>query len=96
MQQTTKYFVFYVTILGIISYFILHGIYGDRGLISYFQIKHQTEHSISELKYLHAKRLKIEKKVNLLSSDHLDSDLLDEQARSKFDLGKKTEKIFGD
>lgn len=85
---------FYIIIFFLTAYFLLHGLYGDRGLFSYFEVKQKMEASIQELQIVHAERIKLEKKVNLLSPESLDADILEEEAKKNFDLGKRKEKIL--
>ena len=54
---------------------------GEHGLFSLFQVEAQESQLKSELADLQAERATISNKTRRLSTDHLDADLLDEQAR---------------
>ena len=76
-------------------YAILNLLDGERGLISYIEKKQMITQLIDKKKSLETELYLIEKKNNLLT-DSIDLDYLETLYRSKFMVGKKSEKIFLD
>ncbi len=84
--------LFNYSLLPIITYFIFHSIYGDRGIISYFSVSGQLEKSYETLESLRVTRMEIEHRLNLLKSG--DRDIIDEEARRTLGFATPEEKIF--
>lgn len=76
---------------GIIFYFCYHMISGGRGILAYFKLNSQMLALESELETTRAERLTIEHKSNLLKSNSLDLDLLEEQAKRVLGYAKPKE-----
>ena len=66
---------------------------GERGLISYFE-KQRIIKSLSEKEKKLSKELKLIEKKNKLLTENIDLDYLEILYRTKFMLGKKSEKIY--
>ena len=66
---------------------------GERGLISYYE-KQKIIESLSEKEKKLSKELKLIEKKNRLLTENIDLDYLEILYRSKFMLGKKSEKIY--
>lgn len=66
----------------VIGYFTFHLVQGERGIISMWRLQSQLAYSESQLAALREDRKDLEKHVQLLRPDHIDQDMLDEQARS--------------
>ena len=66
----------------LIAYFAYHAVQGDRGLLAWWQLRHQIEAADTELTDLRAKRESLEHKIALLSPESLDLDMLDERTRA--------------
>ncbi len=67
-------------------YFTYHLVEGDRGVIAWTKLVQQIRDSKAEAQRIHEERLEAEHRVSLLQPDHLDPDLLDEQARARANL----------
>lgn len=80
----------------VVSYFCYHMLNGSRGIITYFKLNSQISSLQSELDIVRAERLTIEHKANLLKSDSLDLDLLEEQAKAVLGFARPEEKLFID
>ncbi len=76
------------------SYFIFHAISGKRGILALQEMKKELETSQAQLEEKRGKRLQIEHKTNLMRSESLDVDLLEEQVKKNLGLSKKQERIF--
>jgi len=78
----------------VLSYFVFHSIYGNRGILSYFTLKAELENSYHKLDTLRNERLEIENRTKLLRPDSLDIDMLDERVRNMLGLTEEKEKVF--
>ena len=74
-------------------YVVLNLFDGERGLISYYE-KQKIIESLSEKEKKLSKELKLIEKKNKLLTENIDLDYLETLYRSKFMLGKKSEKIY--
>lgn len=75
-------------ILGIslVGYFSYHLVQGDRGLVAWARLTQQVQKANAVLASVEAERQALDRRVGLLRSDHLDRDMLDEQARATLNL----------
>ena len=67
---------------------------GGRGILAYLTLNSQISTLHADLDLIRAERLNLEHKVNLLKSDSLDLDLVEEQAKIVLGYAKKNEQIF--
>jgi len=67
---------------------------GSRGILAFFKLNSQLSSLHAELDNYRAERLTIEHKVNLLKSDSLDLDLVEEQAKRVLGYAKAKEEVF--
>lgn len=67
---------------------------GGRGILALFKLNGQIENLHKELDSIRAERLNLEHKANLLKSDSLDLDLLEEQVKRNLGYAKPKEKLF--
>jgi len=77
----------------LLVYVMLNLLGGERGLISYFE-KQRIIKSLSEKEKKLSKELKLIEKKNKLLTENIDLDYLEILYRTKFMLGKKSEKIY--
>ncbi|MEQ8736488.1 MAG: septum formation initiator family protein [Rhodospirillaceae bacterium] len=63
------------------TYFAYHAVQGDRGLLAWWQLRHQLEAAQTDLAVIQGERVNIEHKIALLQPGSLDRDMLDEQTR---------------
>jgi cell division protein FtsB len=77
----------------VLFYLGFHTVSGERSLFVLFKEKRQLEALEQELAQTVAQREAIEKRVRLLSSQSLDLDLLDEQARQVLGMAGKDEVV---
>lgn len=75
-------------ILGIslVGYFSYHLVQGDRGLVAWARLNQEIQDARTELAGVEAERQALDRRVNLLRSNHLDRDMLDERARATLNL----------
>ena len=77
----------------VLFYFIYHAISGENGFLSYIRTKKLVIERQSVLENLHQEFKSLERAVNLLSSDKLDLDLLDERCRAMLNFSEATDYI---
>ncbi len=68
-------------VLAIMGYFIYHSIQGDRGILSWIQLRDQLQTVENELHSVTDERLRLERKVQDLRPRSINRDLLDQQVR---------------
>jgi len=86
--------VFAIVAMALMGYLSFAALQGDHGLLSLFSVEAQASRLQSELQALQAERATIANKTERLSTEHLDLDLLDEQARKVLGLGSPDEIII--
>ncbi len=83
--------VFAVIVIALMAYLTFAALQGEHGLFRLFQIEAQEKKLRAELEILRADRAVIANKTKRLSTETLDLDLLDEQARRTLGLGRADE-----
>ena len=78
----------------ILFYLGFHAFSGERGLIALFKESRKLDMLKSELAEVSQQREALDKKVKRLSSQSLDLDLLDEQARLVLGMAGKNEVVI--
>ncbi|MEM8788164.1 MAG: septum formation initiator family protein [Pseudomonadota bacterium] len=86
--------LFSVGVIGAICYFSYAAVQGDHGTFRRLQIQAQAQQLDVELAALRAERAVLENRTRRLSSDFLDLDLLDEQARKVLGLARADEIVI--
>ena len=76
------------------GYLSFAALQGEHGLLSLFRIEAQETRLREELASLQTERARIANKTERLSTERLDLDLLDEQARRVLGLGRPDEIII--
>ena len=76
-------------VLGVCSviYFGFHVVNGDRGLLTYLQLKQHIIETSPVLEDIRFQREKLDHQVSLLRPDNLDLDMLEERARVMLSYG---------
>jgi cell division protein FtsB len=93
-----KHYLLIGICVGIVAYFIGHGILGESGFISLSKVEYQISGAKAELQKTQEDRQKLEARTKLLRPDGLDLDMLDERARATLGYTKPNDYvvIFGD
>lgn len=86
--------VFAIILIALMFYLTFAALQGEHGLFSLIRIEAQAAKLQSELNALQSERATIANKVARMSTDYLDLDLLDEQARKILGLGRSDEIII--
>ncbi|MDR0678069.1 MAG: septum formation initiator family protein [Holosporaceae bacterium] len=82
VTKNVKSIASYVIWVSVVCYFIFHIFSGARGAVSWAKLSREIESLDKELKDLKEANEFLENKINLMRSDNLDLDLLEEQAQS--------------
>jgi cell division protein FtsB len=78
----------------LVFYFAFHIVQGDRGLVALWQLHKQIEQADLALADVTAKRALLEHRVQLLSAEHLDDDMLDERVREMLNVARPDELVI--
>ncbi|MFN3075289.1 MAG: FtsB family cell division protein [Alphaproteobacteria bacterium] len=79
--------------MGAVAYFCYHAVQGERGLLAWWEFRHEIQQAESRLAQVNAQQAALERRVRLLRPESLDPDLLEEQARAVLDLGRPSEVV---
>jgi len=82
--------------MSLIGYFAYHLLEGDRSLSAWARLNGATREAKAQLQTLEAERQVLERRVAGLSGEHIDGDLLDEEARRTLNLIGPNEIIIYD
>lgn len=77
-----------------VIYFGHHTLQGEHGVLTLLHLSSQVEQANATLHTLETKRSQLANRVRLLHPDHLDLDMLDEQARRLLNLGRVDEVLI--
>ncbi len=77
-----------------LGYFGYHAVQGDRGVLTWLQLKQEIAATGAEHEAVRAARLGLEHRVGLLKPEGLDRDMLDERARAVLGLARSDEVVF--
>lgn len=72
--------------VAVLCYFGYHAIQGERGLMTWWQLRQDIRVAEAERAAVAAERGTLERRVHLLRPDHLHPDMLDERARDMLNL----------
>jgi len=78
----------------VIVYLAAHAVTGRQGLISYMRLQEQERTLSAERDALSGQQAALEARIKQLSTEHLDLDVLEEEARKQFDAAHPDEIIF--
>ena len=85
--------VFYLVSGGISGFFVWQASTGDRGLAAKAQYQAQMATLSAQLASLHNERLALQRKVDLMRSESIDRDLLEDEAHAKLDRVDKNDLV---
>ena len=77
----------------VFGYFAYHAVQGERGILAWLQISQQLAESKVALAELTVEREDIRRRVELLSPNGLDPDLLDERARVMLNVAEPDDRL---
>jgi cell division protein FtsB len=76
------------------SYFVLHAVQGNRGLLAWAQIKQQIDHAETALMGAATERSVWEQRISLIKGSRVDPDMLDERVRRVMGFARPDELII--
>jgi cell division protein FtsB len=82
--------------LALSAYFAYHLVEGERGLYAWVHVTQEIRAASATQAAVSAERAAEERRVALLRPDHIDPDLLDEQARAALNLGQSGDVVILD
>ena len=77
-----------------VAYFMFHAVQGERGLVTWIQIRQQVAVAEAERALTAAERRRWDARIAQLRTNNLDPDLLDERARHVAGLGRADEIVI--
>src|SRR3954469_3593183 len=80
--------------VSVFAYFAYHAIEGDRGLLAWVKLSQEVESTQAELAKITRSRELLAHQTDLMRSDALDPDMLDERARAVLGVIRKDEIII--
>ncbi|CAK0754243.1 Septum formation initiator [uncultured Gammaproteobacteria bacterium] len=75
----------------IVAYFAYFAWYGERGHLALANLQTEVSKAEQALDTIRGERLRIERRASLMRPDHLDADMLDEQARLMLNYSRPDE-----
>lgn len=93
-KRKTKQLAGNLFLIAVMFYFSYHLVSGDKGVQSMVKIEQRLKIASADLDRVELKKMKLEHKVKMLSSDSLDIDLLDEQSRRLLGASNSNEIII--
>ncbi len=83
-----------ILLAGFGFYLAYHTIAGERGLLGWLHSSQQLERTGQDLADARAQRIRLERRVALLSPASLDPDLLEEQVRLVLNYGQAEDRVL--
>ena len=77
-----------------VAYFAYHALHGDRGFYAWIMLKQEKGQVEATAAAVAAERARLERRVGLLRSTHLDPDLLEERAQAILNYGAPGDHII--
>ena len=94
IRRRARFIVGPICGISLVGYFSYHLVQGDRGMIAWLRLAQQIRLAQATLDETESARRALEHRVELLRPDHLDPDMLDEQARSSLNLIAPNERVI--
>ncbi len=93
---TKQIFIAFTVSAALVLYFIFYALFGDKGVVKYFQLKKELQNKELVKESLENKMENKQNMVNGMSGESLDLDLLDEEARKDLGYAGKQEIVIYD
>jgi cell division protein FtsB len=94
IRKRARFIVAPLFAVSLLAYFGYHLVEGDRGLKAWNRRIRDLAEAKGRLAAVEAERRALEQDVALLRPDHIDRDMLDEQARATLNLAAPNEKVI--
>ena len=93
LRQRGRHVAPQVLLACLLGYFVYHAINGDHGLLAWLRLEQELERAKATRAELAEEHDRLAHKVGLLQPEHLDPDLLDEQARRLLNYGHRDDLV---
>lgn len=80
--------------ISLMCYFGYHLVQGERGLLAWLRLTQEIKVAKTQLSQLDGERAQLDRRASLLRPEHLDRDMLDEQARATLNLAGPNEIVI--
>ena len=80
--------------ISLVMYFSYHLVEGDRGIVAWRELDGKIKTAEAQLAQSETIRMALDRRVALLRPNHLDRDMLDEQARRTLNLVAPDERVI--
>jgi cell division protein FtsB len=80
--------------ISLMCYFGYHLVQGERGLLAWLRLTQEIKVAQAKLGVLDGERTQLDRRANSLRPQHLDRDMLDEQARATLNLAGPNEIVI--
>ena len=89
-RKTGRLIVPALTVL-FLAYFGFHAYHGEFGIYSKYRLQDRAVELQAQLDVVHARRVEVERRVQLLHDGTIERDMLDEQARRALNMSRADE-----
>ncbi|MDD2326472.1 MAG: septum formation initiator family protein [Alphaproteobacteria bacterium] len=93
-KQQVQHILWSLLGAAIVGYFLYHTIQGDRGWFAMLRMDHEVKVAEATLDKLQSEREELQHRTELLRSDNMDPDLLDEKSRELLNYSKPDEIVI--
>ncbi|MBO7332523.1 MAG: septum formation initiator family protein [Alphaproteobacteria bacterium] len=93
-KKHPKYLILPLLCLFLAGYFAYHALTGQRGLLRYLELKKEIAKDTAIAENIRAERLELQARVDSLSPENLDLDMLDEVGRRTLNLSEKDDYLI--
>jgi len=93
-KQQVQHILWSLLGAAIVGYFLYHTIQGDRGWFAMLRMDHEVKVAEATLDKLKSEREELQHRTELLRSDNMDPDLLDEKSRELLNYSKPDEIVI--
>jgi cell division protein FtsB len=94
INRRTRHAAVQALLASVVVYLLYHALQGDRGWFAWQRVTRELGTADALHEHLMAERKRMELRANLLRSDHLDPDMLEERARLLLDFGHPDDLII--
>ena len=93
-KKHPRYLIIPLLCLFLAFYFTYHAVTGERGLLRLLELKKEIKKETNLAQQIHQERTHIQEKVNALSPESMDLDMLDEIGRQTLNVSEKEDYLI--
>ncbi|HEV7368980.1 septum formation initiator family protein [Arenibaculum sp.] len=94
LNRIARHAAWQVVGMGVLTYFVYHAIYGDRGFIAQSRLQSEIQQAELVLDQVRGERTTLDHRASLLRPGSLDPDMLDERARRLLNYTRPDEVVI--